>query len=59
MTKRYTDREVSLILQRALEPTAAAPSTDASGSGLTLEQIKEIAAEVGIDPQRIELAAAS
>jgi hypothetical protein len=59
MTKRYTDREVSLILQRALEPTAEATSPDVPGHGLTLEQIKEIAAEVGIDPGRIDLAAAS
>jgi hypothetical protein len=59
MAKRYSDREVSLILQRALEPTADAPTPDAPGSGLSLEQIKEIAAEVGIDPRRVELAAAS
>jgi hypothetical protein len=59
MTRRYTDREVSLILRRALEPTADVTSPDVSGSGLSLELIKEIAAEVGIDPHRIDLAAAS
>lgn len=59
MTRKYSDREVSLILQRALDPRYDADGPDAAGPGLTLEQVKEIAAEVGIDPVRIETAVAS
>jgi hypothetical protein len=59
MTKRYTDREVSLILQRALEPEAGSAEAGSDDPGLSLEQLKEVAAEVGIDPQRIDLAASS
>jgi hypothetical protein len=59
MTKRYTDREVSLILQRALEPEAGSAEAGPDDPGLSLEQLKEVAAEVGIDPQRIDLAASS
>ena len=59
MAKRYTDREVSLILQRALEPSADQSGADLDGHGISLEQLKSIAAEVGIDPARIELAASS
>ncbi len=59
MARRYTDREVRLIIQRALESPAEGTSVDSDSPGLSLEQVKGIAAEVGIDPQRIELAAAS
>ncbi len=57
MSKRYSDREVSLILQKALDP--AAMESVPGDSGLTLEEIKDVATEVGIDPVRIELAAAN
>jgi len=50
--KRFDDEQVSLILRRAMEGDAG--RTDA---GLTLQQLKEIAAEVGIDPARVEAAA--
>lgn len=59
MNRKYSDREVGLILQRALEPAGGGQELEASGEGLTLEEIKEIAAEVGIDPSRVETAAAS
>lgn len=59
MARQYSDREVSLILQRALEPGTEVAATEAGEAGLTLEQIKEIAAEVGIDPRRVEVAAAN
>ncbi|MEJ2204079.1 MAG: hypothetical protein P8170_08210 [Gemmatimonadota bacterium] len=59
MTRKYSDREVGLILQRALEPAAGESDLDWAGEGLSLEQIQEIAAEVGIDPARVEVAAAS
>jgi hypothetical protein len=54
MTRRYSDREVALILQRALEPGEGGQDEHS----LTLAQIQEIAAEVGIDPARVEVAAA-
>jgi len=49
---RFNDEEVSLILRRALEA-----DTSASDGGLTLSQLREIAAEVGIDPAQIDSAA--
>ncbi len=59
MSRRYNDQEVGLILQKALEPRREAQQLEVDGGGLSLDQIKEIAAEVGIEPARIELAAAS
>jgi hypothetical protein len=59
MNRRYSDREVGLILQRALEPAGRGQALEAAGEGLTLDEIKEIAAEVGIDPGQVEMAAAS
>jgi len=58
MTRRYTDKEVALIIRKALEGAGSGRSLVADDSDLTLEQIKEIAAEVGIPPGRIERAAA-
>ncbi|MGD8322327.1 MAG: hypothetical protein PVJ02_17885 [Gemmatimonadota bacterium] len=52
--KRYNDEEVSLILRRALEGDGGGSG---EAGGLTLRQLKEIAAEVGIDPARVESAA--
>lgn len=57
MTRRYSDDEVKLILRRALESDVTLPATH--GEGLSLEQIREVAADVGIDPGRVDLAAAS
>lgn len=55
--RRYSDEEFALILRTAAEvetgPEVAPPRT-----GLTLAEIKEIAAEVGIDPNRVAKAAA-
>jgi hypothetical protein len=58
MTRRYTDKEVALIIRKALDGDGSGRGLVADDSDLTLEQIKEIAAEVGISPQRIERAAA-
>lgn len=49
---RYTDEEVSLILREAMEADEARRD-----AGLTLAQLKEIAAEVGVDPAAVESAA--
>lgn len=57
MTRRYTDDEVREIFGRAAEdePARLPPSAE----GLSLEQIKEIGAEVGIDGASLERAARS
>jgi hypothetical protein len=52
--RRYDDKEVALILKRATETSAAG-----LGEGLTLEQLKVIAAEAGIDPEAVSTAASS
>lgn len=56
---RFTDKEVALILRRASEleerTTARALS---HGRGLTLSDLREIAAEAGIDPGLVSRAAA-
>jgi len=49
---RFNEEEVSLILRRALEDDGGG-----SDGSLTLKQLKEIAAEVGIDPAGVEKAA--
>lgn len=57
MTRRYTEAEVRMILDRAVEVgDVAAPS---SRDGMSLEEIKEIGAEVGIEGTSIERAAQS
>ena len=56
--RRYTDQEFALILRMAAE--ARAPSDEAalrSGDGLTLAEMTQIAAEVGIDASLVEQAA--
>lgn len=59
MTRRYSDREVGIIIQRALESAGEGEGPGGVGEGLSLAQIKEIAAEVGIDPARVGAAAVS
>ncbi len=55
--RRFSDRQVREILKRAVEevPTKAL----ASGDGLTLAELKEVGAEVGIDADRMERAVRS
>lgn len=52
--RRFTDKEVALILRRAsdLEKKGSSPGPG-SGRGLTLSDLKEIAAEAGIDPELV------
>jgi hypothetical protein len=53
--RRFTDREVREIIKKAVESTS---STDLVRSeGLSLEELKAIAGDVGIDPDRLEAAA--
>jgi hypothetical protein len=49
--RRFTDKEVALILRRASDLEKQSSSTALSkDAGLTLEELKEIAEEAGIDP---------
>ncbi len=55
-SRRFTDREVALVLKRAttLEETR---EEGLVGGGITLGQLKEIAQEVGLDPRLVTRAA--
>lgn len=53
--RRYSDEEVALILREASEATDGGAAGRAHG--LSLTQLKEIAAEVGLDPSQVESAA--
>lgn len=60
-TRRYSDEEFALIIRKASQPLdPASPSTPATeATGLTLDEIRAIAADVGLDPERVAAAAAS
>jgi hypothetical protein len=58
VTRRYNEEEVRLILKQALDPALDESKPQAIQDGLTLQELQEIGAEVGIDPGRIQLAAA-
>jgi len=52
--QRFTDKQVALILRRAADLERKAPSAaGSSAKGLTLSDLKEIAAEAGIDPELV------
>ncbi len=53
----YTEREFALILAKAAELAGSAPSTEVRADGLSLDDVKAIAAEVGLDPALVERAA--
>jgi hypothetical protein len=55
--RRYGDKEVGLILKRAAELQRQAPASAAEGGGLSIAELEEIAAEVGIDTAYIGRAA--
>jgi len=55
--RRFTDREVALVLRRAADLEKGSSGTAvASGKGLTLSDLREIAAEAGIDPDLVSRA---
>lgn len=54
--RRYTEKEVGLILRRATEMQRAEPSA-LDPEGLTLADLEEIAAEAGINPGMLRRAA--
>jgi hypothetical protein len=55
--RRFTDREVALVLKRAAELEEHRQS-DVPGRGMTLQQLHEIAREVGLGPQLVDSAVA-
>jgi hypothetical protein len=58
MTRRFDEQEVAEILRAATAPrNSHALTASPSSGGLTLSDVKEIALEAGIDPDRIEEAA--
>jgi hypothetical protein len=54
--RRYGDEEIARILKRATEIQVADP-TALTTSGMTLQELEEIAAEAGIDPRHLRRAA--
>jgi hypothetical protein len=57
--RRVTDREIGLILRRAVELDKGSPSKAVSSArGLTLAELQEIAKEAGIDPGMVGRAVA-
>jgi len=56
-SRRYSEKEVGLILRRATEFQRSEPSA-ADPTGLTLAELEEVASEVGIDPAYLRRAAA-
>ncbi len=63
MSRRFDEQEVALILreatrvERGSEAETGDPLTLSRREGLTLEDLKEIASEAGIDPIRVDRAA--
>ena len=55
--RRYGDKEVGLILKRAAELQRHEPESAVEGGGLSLTELEEVAAEVGIDPRHLRRAA--
>ncbi len=53
----YSDEEFALILRQAAELGSRAEPPGASSAGLTLTEMKAIAAQVGLDPALVEQAA--
>lgn len=54
----YTDQEIADILKRATELQASAEKTADLRPGLTLKELEQVAAEVGLDPRFVRTAAA-
>jgi len=64
MSRKFDEKEVALIFQKATELLTPAEGQQASsasdlGGGLGLRELKEIAVDVGVDPTRVDEAARS
>jgi hypothetical protein len=51
--RRFTNREFALIMRKAFELEEQAPKAVAARDGLTLAEMRSIAAEVGLDPEAV------
>ena len=57
--RRYSDREMALILKRAAELQEQGPSTGTREQSHTLSELEQIGSEVGIDPRYVVEAASA
>ena len=57
--RRFSDREVREILEKAVKRTSSDSTSLTTGDGLSLTDLKAIGKEVGIAPERLEEAARS
>ncbi|HEU4642164.1 MAG TPA: hypothetical protein VFS44_06880, partial [Gemmatimonadaceae bacterium] len=57
--RRYTDREVRLILKSAVELQQRGADGDQPSGGLSLAELEQVAAEAGIDPAVVRRAASA
>ena len=57
--RRYSEEEFALILRKAseIQVSGGQPAGRTAGGGLTLEEIRSIASEAGIDPEAVTRAA--
>jgi hypothetical protein len=55
--RRYSDEEFALILRKASELQEGGAKPQAARGGMSLEEIRSIAAEAGIDPEKVTKAA--
>jgi hypothetical protein len=56
-TRRFDEREITKILERAAELQHRAPVERTDAAGLTLTELEQVAAEAGIDPRHVRAAA--
>jgi hypothetical protein len=57
--QRYSRDEIQAIFRQAAERQESAQDGDSDGEGLTLDELRQIGAESGLDPSHIEAAARS
>jgi hypothetical protein len=57
--RRFGDDEVARIMKKAIELQERSVTVSGDGRGLTLEDLRQIAREAGIDPRFVETAASS
>ena len=55
--RRFDEREIARILERAAELQHRAPLEPTEATGLTLTELEQVAAEAGIDPRHVRAAA--
>lgn len=57
--RRFDEREIARILERAAELQQRAPLEPTAATGLTLTELEQVAAEAGIDPRHVRAAASA